>query len=78
MPKISEVQKYYRATFNDEQGRLVLGDLAKFCYATQTTYAAGKNHEVLEGRRQVFLRIMDMLKIDIEEVYNIEKESDYD
>lgn len=63
----------YQKTFNNPEGRKVLADLRRFCRATipsadvnnvQTTY-------LLEGRREVWLRIQAHLQLTDEDVYNL-------
>ena len=63
----------YRATFNNPEGRKVLADLRRFCRASvptadvnnvQTTY-------LLEGRREVFLRIIAHLHLTEDDVINL-------
>lgn len=48
----------------------VIVDLAKFCRATQTTFHADPRvHAALEGRREVFLRIMQHRNMSTEELF---------
>lgn len=50
----------YKLVFkpDDRWAKIVLLDLAKFCRAHDTTFDADpRQHAVLEGRREVFLRI---------------------
>ena len=66
----------YKLTFNNEKfpyaGKLVLQDLAKFCRANETCFDADPRlHAVLEGRREVFLRIVNHLKMTPEELFNL-------
>lgn len=69
-------RRAYRATFNTVEGRKVLADLRRFCRASvptadinnvQTTY-------LLEGRREVWLRIMAHLNLTDEDVFNLIEE----
>ena len=66
----------YRATFNNPEGRKVLADLRRFCRASvptadvnnvQTTY-------LLEGRREVWCRIMAHLNLTEEDVFKLIEE----
>lgn len=59
-------QTAYRAVFNDGvQAERVLKDLARFCRAQDSAFHADPRlHAVLEGRREVFLRIQKHLKLD--------------
>lgn len=70
----------YQKTFNNPEGRKVLADLRRFCRATlpsadvanvQTTY-------LLEGRREVWLRIQSHLQLTDEDVYNLIEENPND
>lgn len=50
----------------------VLKDLAKFCRAHESTFNADPRlHAMLEGRREVWLKIQEMLNLTIEEVYDL-------
>lgn len=52
----------------------VLKDLAKFCRAHDTTFHADPRlHAVLEGRREVWLRIQEHLNLTIDQIYEIHK-----
>lgn len=50
---------------------VVLEDLAKFCRANETTYHPDpRTHALLEGRREVFQRIQNFLKLTPDELVN--------
>lgn len=52
----------------------VLKDLAKFCRAYETTYHPDPRiHAVLEGRREVWLKIQEHLQLTMEEIYELHK-----
>ncbi len=52
----------------------VLKDLAKFCRAhTSTFHADPRIHAMLEGRREVWLKIQEYLELDMEEIYSLHK-----
>lgn len=52
----------------------VLRDLAKFCRAHETTYSPdARIHAVLEGRREVWLKIQEYLNFTVEEIYELHK-----
>lgn len=52
----------------------VLKDLAKFCRAHTTTYHPdARIHAVLEGRREVWLKIQEHLQMTMEEIYSLHK-----
>ena len=63
----------YRATFNNPQGRKVLADLRRFCRASVPTADVNNVHTtyLLEGRREVFLRIVSMLQLTDEDVVKL-------
>jgi hypothetical protein len=45
-------------------------DLARFCRANETCFDADPRiHALLEGRREVYLRIMDYIDLPIDEHY---------
>lgn len=63
--------RHYRALFMDEDGDLsihgqkVLADLGRFCRANSSTFHPdARTHALLEGRREVILRLLSFLKID--------------
>lgn len=64
-------KRAYQFTFNDSQSsQLVLQDLAKFCRANETTFHADPRlHAVLEGRREVWLRITQHLHLTSEQLF---------
>lgn len=62
----------YLRTFLNPMGEEVLRDLAKFCRAHETTFAAdARAHAVAEGRREVFLRIQSHLRLTDEELWRL-------
>jgi len=56
----------YKRTFTGADGDLVLLDLARFCHAYLTTHLEGDPHgsALLAGRREVFLRIVEFMRLD--------------
>ncbi|MEH6358839.1 MAG: hypothetical protein V7745_07605 [Pseudomonadales bacterium] len=61
---------HYRSTFDNPMGDEVLRDLAKFCRASETTFHEdARVSAVLDGRREVFLRITEHLNLTPEEFY---------
>lgn len=57
--------------------KTVLKDLAKFCRAHESTFNAdARLHAVLEGRREVWLRIEEHLNLSIDEIYDLHKVKD--
>ena len=66
-------QKAYRLTFAGPSGKIVLGDLASFCRANNSTfhkdpYAAAR----LDGRREVWLRIQNHLQLSQEQLWDLQ------
>lgn len=60
----------YSLTFKQPAGQAVLYDLAKFCRADETCFHEDPRlHAVLEGRREVFLRIQKHLNLTPEQLY---------
>tara|TARA_Y100000310_G_C20038575_1_gene515103 strand:+ start:97 stop:342 length:246 start_codon:yes stop_codon:yes gene_type:complete len=63
----------YRDAFNNDAGRVVIADLARFCHYQTTTHVPGDTHGTaqLEGRRQVFLRIQGYHQITDDRLHEI-------
>jgi hypothetical protein len=71
LPEIlGDRQRAYQLTMKDAAGAAVLADLAIFCRADETCVVPGDRDRtyVLEGRREVYLRIMDHLKLSTEQL----------
>jgi hypothetical protein len=70
-------QSAYKKTFNNPEGQKVLADLRRFCKATQPTADVNnvQTTYLLEGRREVFLRILSHLQLTDEDVYNLIEDS---
>lgn len=65
-------QRAYQVTFSNEAGKAILRDLAKFCRAHQPTFHADPRvHAALDGRREVWLRIEQHLKLSDEDIWNL-------
>lgn len=67
-------QKAYQLVFNRESQAVqqVLSDLAKFCRASESTFEVDpRMHALLEGRREVFLRIAEHLELSSEVLYEL-------
>jgi hypothetical protein len=59
----------YALTFGGETGKAVLADLAAFCRARETTFHPdARLHAVLEGRREVWLRIAKYMNLTEAEI----------
>ncbi len=58
--------------------RDVLKDLSWFCRAHSSTFVPdARAHAVLEGRREVWLRIQEYLQMTDEEVYELHKVKEF-
>lgn len=73
---LKSLQTCYQQTFGTEIAKDVLADLRIFCHATMTTAGRNESLERLEGRREVFLRIMQMMKVNIEDIYGYDFDFD--
>jgi hypothetical protein len=75
-PMIFRRKSSYQKTFNNPEGRKVLSDLRRFCRATTPTADVNNDRTtyLLEGRREVWLRIMSHLQLTDEDVYNLIEE----
>lgn len=82
MAIFNPILKYRRAsyakTFDNPAGKKVLADLRRFCRADVPTADVNNVHTtfLLEGRREVYLRILSHLNLTEEDVYNLTE--DYD
>lgn len=62
----------YRSVFQSPPGEKVLKDLAKFCRAHDSTFHTdARVAAVLEGRREVFLRIARHLHLDDDKLFEL-------
>ena len=62
-------QVNYRLALGGAPGQAVLEDLAWFCRADQTTFHPDPRvHALMEGRREVWLRIKEHLDLDLEDL----------
>lgn len=64
----------YRSLFRaeDKWAKIVLLDLAKYCRAHQSTFDADpRKHAVMEGRREVFLRIQQHIHLTDEQLIDL-------
>lgn len=80
--ELKHKQVEYRRVFDSEAGKEVLCDLIDFCHVLKTTantesvqfcpYTTARR----EGRREVFLQIFSMLKVDFSELYDLYNDDD--
>jgi hypothetical protein len=65
-------QQAYRRIFESDDGQYLLKDLAGFCRANATTYHDDSRlSDMLEGRREVWLRIQHHLKLTDDELWEL-------
>lgn len=67
---LADKQSAYRQTFGTPHGKAVLDDLKPFCRVRESCVVLGDRDAtyVLEGRREVFLRVQDFLERTPEEL----------
>lgn len=68
----------YNQVFNQNSVfvSVVLADLAQFCRAHESTFHKDERASlVMEGRREVWLRIQEHLQLSMEEIYSLHKVS---
>ena len=69
---LSKKRSAYIRTFRNPVGQEVLEDQAVFCRATTPTYNSDPRiHALLEGRREVFLRIQKNINLSDEELWDM-------
>lgn len=69
---LSERQHAYRMTFKGPLADVVLKDLARFCRAHESTFQADpRAHALAEGRREVWLRIQNNVKLTPEQLWEL-------
>lgn len=65
-------QHQYRLCFNSPPGKEVLKDLARFCRAHESTFHADpRAHAMAEGRREVWLRIENHLRLSPDQLWEL-------
>lgn len=65
-------QTDYRLVFTGPRAEAVLADLARFCRAHETTFSAdGRAQALLEGRREVWLRIQHHLQLTPDDLWKL-------
>ena len=71
----AQYQAAYKLTFGSQSGQTVLRDLTSFCRGTETCVVAEKGQPIdvhrsliLEGRREVFLRIQRAMNLTPEQL----------
>ena len=62
----------YRQTFAGPLAETVLKDLARFCRAHESTFHVDQRaHAVAEGRREVWLRIENHLRLSPDQLWSL-------
>lgn len=69
----AEMKTAYQLAFGSPAGRTVLQDLKPFCRARETCVVPGDRDKtlVLEGRREVYLRVQDILDLTPEQLVEL-------
>lgn len=71
------LKRTYRQVFSTPEGKRVLRDLATLCHAATTTFDTDPREEARrEGKRQVWLRLQNMLHVQDADLINLTKEND--
>ncbi len=69
---LAQRKRAYGLTFDSVSGETVLKDLASFCRANESCFHPDPRvHAVMEGRREVWLRIQEHLKLTNEQMLSI-------
>ena len=69
---LGERRYAYQKTFNGPLAEVVLKDLSRFCRAHESTFHADpRAHAMAEGRREVWLRIQNHLKLTPEQLWEL-------
>lgn len=73
LPIFADRKRAYQLAFGTPAGEAVLADMAAFCRARETCVVPGDRDRtwVLEGRREVYLRIRDHLDLSAEQLVEI-------
>jgi len=72
-------QHSYQLTFkkDDMAVKNVLADLAKFCRANESSFNPDPRiHSILEGRREVWLRIINHLNLSSQDLWELYSKKD--
>lgn len=69
---LGERRQQYRTVFDNPVGLEVLVDLAKFCRAHESTFHPDpRAAAMLDGRREVWLRIQQHLKLTDDQIWAV-------
>ena len=68
--RLADRAQKYKTVFDSPEGQMVLEDLKHFCRANESTFHENTRvGDMLNGRREVFLRIQDHLILTDEELH---------
>lgn len=68
--RLREKKKAYQLTFGTPSGEIVLDDLVEFCRGTESCFDPDPRvHAAYEGRREVLLRIQQMMNIPSQDLF---------
>lgn len=69
---LGDRQYAYRKLFQGPHADVVLKDLARFCRAHESTFHPDERaHAVAEGRREVWLRLQNHLKLSPDQLWQL-------
>lgn len=69
---LGERRYAYQKTFNGPLAEIVLKDLARFCRANKSTFHEdARLHAVAEGRREVWLRLQNHLRLSPDQLWEL-------
>lgn len=70
---VASRQKAYALALSEgDSAGIVMKDLAKFCRAKESTFHSdSRAHALAEGRREVYLRIMEHLELSVDDLYEL-------
>lgn len=64
----------YKRVFRSPAGQIVMQDLADFCRAFVTCFHENDRlHAVAEGRREVWLRITNMIDANLDDLFRLRR-----
>lgn len=73
-----QLKTAYQVAFSGASGQAVLADLRRFCRADEPCWSEDQRHHArLEGRREVWLRIDNQMKLPVEELMQRRVGDDY-
>lgn len=77
MDFLRQRKQAYGTAFSGPAGDIVLEDLARFCRGNASTFDPNDRvHALLEGRREVWLRIREYLDLSEDELLELKAQGD--